>query len=243
MRLRVGLENNNEGRSVVWALDHFGCFCYGANGEAALAAMPGAYAEYVEWISAHTPTSWLPAENPEIDLIETQNDYLVNEFLEPVSEGGKLVQAWFQTDWKPLTQVDVEYIIQILSWSRMDLLDLMAPSLPVHRGVTEEQLDARYADEKWSIRQIISHIGRTEWWLLGNLDRAHDISLLPREPFERLIQERGLVMNTLPDLIDVHQVVGREGEFWSPRKVVRRMCWHERDHIQHIRRLLGELPV
>ena len=28
-----------------------------------------------------------------------------------------------------------------------------------------------------------------------------------------------------------------EGEFWSPRKLLRRAVWHERDHTVHIRKL------
>jgi hypothetical protein len=32
-------------------------------------------------------------------------------------------------------------------------------------------------------------------------------------------------------------VVGVGGEFWSPRKLLRRVAWHELDHLQHIQRL------
>jgi ferritin len=35
----------------------------------------------------------------------------------------------------------------------------------------------------------------------------------------------------------VKLVVGVNGEFWSPRKVLRRALWHERDHTEHIRKL------
>jgi hypothetical protein len=36
----------------------------------------------------------------------------------------------------------------------------------------------------------------------------------------------------------MNKVVGVEGEMWSPRKVLRRAVWHERDHTEHIRKLL-----
>lgn len=29
---------------------------------------------------------------------------------------------------------------------------------------------------------------------------------------------------------------GVEGEFWSPRKLLRRAVWHARDHTAHIRK-------
>ena len=38
---------------------------------------------------------------------------------------------------------------------------------------------------------------------------------------------------------EVDKVVGLEGELWSPRKMLRRAAWHERDHTEHIRKLLG----
>lgn len=33
--------------------------------------------------------------------------------------------------------------------------------------------------------------------------------------------------------------VGIDGEFWSPRKMLRRAVWHERDHTFHIDKLIG----
>jgi hypothetical protein len=30
-----------------------------------------------------------------------------------------------------------------------------------------------------------------------------------------------------------------DGEFWSPRKALRRALWHERDHIDHINKLIA----
>jgi hypothetical protein len=42
----------------------------------------------------------------------------------------------------------------------------------------------------------------------------------------------------LPGLEGKHQVVGVDGEFWSPRKILRRALWHERDHTEHIKKLL-----
>ena len=44
--------------------------------------------------------------------------------------------------------------------------------------------------------------------------------------------------SALPKLNGVKQVVGVDGEFWSPRKMLRRALWHERDHTEHIRKLI-----
>jgi len=45
----------------------------------------------------------------------------------------------------------------------------------------------------------------------------------------------------LPDLAGSSQVLGVNGEFWSPRKVLRRAAWHEIDHIEHIFKLIAML--
>jgi hypothetical protein len=43
----------------------------------------------------------------------------------------------------------------------------------------------------------------------------------------------------LPTLEGMKQVFGVDGEFWSPRKVLRRALWHEKDHVEHICKLIA----
>jgi hypothetical protein len=49
---------------------------------------------------------------------------------------------------------------------------------------------------------------------------------------------RAHLVKTLPDLVGSRRVLGVDGEFWSPRKMLRRALWHERDHREHIRKIL-----
>ena len=56
--------------------------------------------------------------------------------------------------------------------------------------------------------------------------------------WQRLEKVRKHFTSALFKLDGVKQVVGVDGEFWSPRKVLRRALWHERDHTEHIRKLL-----
>ncbi len=134
MQVRIGLENNNEGRSIAWALEHFGCFSYGKDGPSAVASLAKSIPEYIEWMESHTTQSWFNPVDIEIRLVETVDDYSIDKAFDVVEEGGRQVQAWFITDWKPLTQIDVEHILQVISWSRVDLLDLVTP-------LTDAQLD------------------------------------------------------------------------------------------------------
>ena len=164
MLIRTGVENNMDGHSLAWALEHPGCFANGADGEAALAALPAAWRLYTAWIGAHTAKSWLPDEPAEIRLEETWEGYTINEQFER-AEDGYDVDAWFLHDWKPLTQPEIERGLLILSWCRADLLAVVA-------GLSNEKLEHAYPGERWSITGILKHIGGAEWWYLDRLGLA-----------------------------------------------------------------------
>jgi hypothetical protein len=232
MLFRVGIENGNEGRSIAWALEFPGCFSYGTDGAAAEAAFPRAAASYAAWIALHGE-SWVVAEEILTVAEENFDVYFVDKDYELATGGGNMVESFFRYDWRPLTDVDVERARHLLKWSRKDLLKL------VH-GLGHEQLSRRYPDEKWDIKGIVNHIGAAEWWFqdrLGYPDPA-DRNDLPADPFERLTTVRDQFARLLPTLVGRNLVRGLEGELWSPRKVLRRAVWHERDHTDHIRKLL-----
>jgi hypothetical protein len=226
---RVGLENGIEGRSLAWVLGHPGCFAYGADGEAALANVPVAIRDYGDWIEEHGAERWIPEGGVEFELVETWEVYTIDEAYELVEQGYE-IDAWFRHDWKPLTAEEVERGLKLLSWSRADLLEAV-------EGLSDAQLDARLPGQRWSIRGVLGHVGGAEWWYLDRLGGAFPRALVPQEPFERLRVVRAHLGDVLPELVGSRRVVGTDGEFWSPRKVLRRAAWHERDHAAHI----GEL--
>ena len=232
MQVQIGIENNNEGKSVAWSLEHFGCYALGPDGQSAIVAMAKAIPEYIAWMEQHTDNPWFNPVEIDIRLVDVYDDYYIDNQYNPVRAGGKLIKAFFKTDWKPLTQMDVEHILQIISWNRQELVEVIS-------GLDDSILDKTLEEGEWPIRRILAHLGRSEWWLVDRLDRAHPEDQLSRDAYERLLVERGNLVTILPDLIDLNQVVGKDGEIWSPRKVLRRVCWHERDHIQHIKRLLA----
>jgi hypothetical protein len=230
MLIRTGVENNMDGRSLAWAWEHPGCFADGADGEAALAALPAAWRAYTAWISTHTAQSWLPDEPAEIRTEDTWDGYTINEQFER-AEDGYDVDAWFLSDWKPLTAVEIERGLHILTWSRADLLAIVNPLSP-------EKLEQTYPGERWSIAGILKHIAGAEWWYLDRLRLAFPRAEVPDDPFQRLERVRTYFNQVLPTLEGLKQVVGINGEFWSPRKLLRRAAWHELDHISHIGKLL-----
>jgi len=234
MLIQVGLENNPNGRSLAWALDLPGCFAYGEDGSQALIYLPLAVVKHQEWAVRHDPDCWLAnLADVNVRLVETFEVYTVNDAYE-LAQDGYEVESFFRHDWKPLTDVEIERGLRLLSWSRADLLEVVADLPPA-------KMEEKLPGERWSISGILGHVGGAEWWYLDRLDRAglarEDV---PKDPFERLSVVRKRLEQVLPSLAGVQQVVGKAGELWSPRKVLRRAIWHELDHVGHIRKLLQQ---
>jgi hypothetical protein len=198
-----------------------------------MAALPSAIRTYSQWIGQREPT-WLKVEKIELEVEGVWDDYYVNKDFDPAGQenGNYLVDSWFQHDWKPLAAADIERGLKLLAWSRKDLLGLVAKLPP-------GQLEQSHPGEKWSsINGILGHLGGTEWWYMDRLGKAFARRQLPKAPLERLEKVRAAFIKLLPKLEGLNAVVGLDGEFWSPRKVLRRAVWHERDHTVHIRKLL-----
>ena len=233
MRIEIGLENGYENKSIAWALDYPGCFAYGDDGTAAIMAFPRAFIGYKERVQSKTGTEWIDFEDFDIHLAETFDSYKVDSSILP-SSGGKYVSAFWQVDWKPLSQIEIERGLQILQWSRADLVDLTC-------NLSDERLDREVPDEKWGIRGILNHLSGSELWLLERINAGNsESSTLPEDTFRHLNATRIIFENAIRTLENDPRVVGRNGSIWSPRKILRRAAWHEVDHINHIFRLLNE---
>jgi hypothetical protein len=234
MRFRIGIENNNEGiRAIAWVLEHPGCYAYGENEQEALANAVHAVREYAEWINQREP-SWIPLnEKFEIQVEQVWMDYQINEEFDRVEKDGYDVDPFFEHDWKPLTETDTQRGLKLLAWSRSDLIDIL-------ETLTPDGWKHKKEGEHWDIAGIVNHIGGAEWWYLNRLGLALLREEVSSEPMERLKKVRNLMNELLPSFTGSKQVVGVDGEFWSPRKVLRRAVWHERDHTEHIRKVLHQ---
>jgi len=230
MALKLGIENGSEGRTIVWVLEHLGCFSYGENSQEALDALPAALQEYNEWLVRHEQGARVIPLDLDFHIDGTWEVYQIDENFAVTSEGYE-VNAWFQDDWKPLAEKEIALGIELLSMSRADLL------LTVE-GLGEETMNLKLPGERWSIAGILKHVASADWWYLDRLGMAFPSDQLPSEPGERLDKVRTHMVDILPSLAGSKLVVGIEGEFWSPRKLLRRAVWHERDHTFHIRKLM-----
>jgi hypothetical protein len=226
----IGLENNAEGRSQAWVLGHPGCFAYGVDGQSALQAVPTAIRDYRQWIATHYADGWLEGDDVAYQLEETWECYTVNDQYALAQEGYK-VNAWFRHDWVPLSAEDIQRGLLLLSWGRDELLKTV-------NNLGADILERIYTGERWAIAGILKHIGGAEWWYQDRLGMIFPRQDVPEDPFQRLEKVRMNLIKILPGLASSTQVVGISGEFWSPRKLLRRAVWHEYDHIAHIRKLL-----
>lgn len=235
MIYKVGIENNNEGRSIGWVFDHPGCFSYGRNSAEALANAREAVTNYSVWIHKnYSGENWTDFEDIQIIHTETWDCYKIDEDYNIIQEDGYDVDAWFQDDWKPLTEFEVERGILFLSWTRKDLLETL-------QGINHGTMSEKYEGQRWSISGIVKHIARAEEWYLSRLGVQVAYRGSQDELMDYLDVTRECLLETLPALEYKKLVLGVDGEFWSPRKLLRRALWHERDHTTHIQALIGHL--
>jgi hypothetical protein len=234
MIFRIGIENNNDDRTIAWALDHPGCFAYGQDSEEAQRNFLTSAREYRAWIAQHEEP-WLDDE-VDVNLEETFDAYFITPAFERGERGRDtyMVESFFLHDWKPLGPHEIKRALKLLAWSRADLMSVM-------EGLDLEIRSRDHPNERWSIDGILRHIGGAEWFYQERIgypfpENEED---LPVDPFEQLQVVRDHFNSLLPKLDGVTHVVGLEGEIWSPRKALRRALWHERDHTEHIRKLLG----
>lgn len=230
MLFRVGIENNIEGRSLAWVLEHPGCYAYGETEDQALSALPHAIGDYEAWIASRSSAEpWLDVGEIKLQLEESWEVYHIDNDLN-VSESGQEVNAWFLYDWKPLDEQDISRALELLAWSRADLLDAV-------EGLSPGALEVSYPGERWNIAGILKHVAMAEWWYMDRLGLAMRRQDVPHDLFERLEAVRARFEQVLASLVGNRMVVGVDGEFWSPRKILRRAVWHERDHTFHIHKL------
>lgn len=223
MLIKIGLENDKGEKSIAWVIDHPGCFVYGKNSSEAILRVPQALVSYQNWIGQHTSDSWL-ADLGDFDV----------RLVEVVdwNPAGNKNSHWFESDRQPLLKTEVSRGLQVLAWSRADLLELVSP-------LSEEELDHPFEGERRSIHGILDHIASVELHYLEGLGLAGMVcGQSSRDVFERLKQVREGMNEALASLIGSSEIREVEGNLWSGRKLLRRTAWHEKDHILHILRLL-----
>ena len=91
------------------------------------------------------------------------------------------------------------------------------------------------AFELGALTELSGHLAEADLWYTDRLTRW------PEAPLFRLAAARGIALERLRDMSEERRasVTSFDGEDWTPRKVMRRMLEHEREHIHEIRELLA----
>ncbi len=208
-----------EGRWIAYVRDLPGCAASAPAREDCITALPGAIREYGQW--SGEPLD--PAD--EVGIGEVHLAWMLDTDYE--------VNAFFAADRPPLSADDVERGLRLLERTRDDLLTTIAPLSTDDRR--------REVEGGWSVEHILGHVGGAEWWYLDRLDLAPPRDALPGDGLDRLAFVRERLARTLPQLIGNDLVTVKRMELWSPRKLLRRAVWHERDHTGHARRFVARL--
>lgn len=229
MRYRLGVEDMEPGHWIAWIFELPGCYSTGKTRAEAISQAGASIASYRYWLGQRCPDRAF--EDPYIDVhvaevyeaVQTEPDYLAN--------------AFFEDDRNLLTEGHIEAARCLLDSTREYLLALISRIPLVKRAET-------ISEERFvSIDGILRHVGGAEWWYLDRLGLAFPSSELPDEPLERLEKVRARLLACLPNLVGDERITHPNGEGWSARKLIRRALWHERDHTQHIAKLLSTSEV
>jgi len=231
MSHRTALEDIEANHFVCWMLDLPGCYSAGRNRETVIALAPSRITDYYTWIHKHNSTSPVVDGPFRIELVE--------EFSAHASEEAPeyLVNAFFEDDRRPLSSEDVEIGLQLLGWTREDLLKILG-------GLTPEQLNNPIESEiRGSILGILEHVCGAENWYFSQFRMDVDWSILPNNIEGKLTAIRTNTRAQLSNLIGESQIAASYGERWSARKILRRTLWHERAHTEQIaQQLVHPMP-
>jgi predicted RNase H-like HicB family nuclease len=223
MAYRIAVEDMEQNHWVAWALDLPGCFSAARTQEEAVIMAPTSISQYLTWLKNHGYRDLPRQDRIEIEVVE--------EFKSYVSDGMYVINAFFEDDKRPLQEEEVEFGIWLLDRTREDLGDVV-------ETISTEKLNKSIPGEvQGSILGIIEHLAWSEWWYLDRIGLAFERSRMPTDPLMMVRAIRKHTLDQLAQLIDIDQITPSRGEYWSPRKVLRRTIWHERDHTNHIAKL------
>jgi DinB family protein len=152
-----------------------------------------------------------------------------------------------------------ERYISLISGPVLSVLDEQRRTLPeLLRGLSEEDAGYRYADGKWSIREVVGHISDAEriYQFRALVFARGDATALSRYDPDGYVEHAGFEERTLSSIIDEFLVVragtlnffhnlatpawSRDGTVSGGRISVRALAWIAAGHLQQHVNVLTE---
>jgi predicted RNase H-like HicB family nuclease/uncharacterized damage-inducible protein DinB len=232
---KVYLEVREDGRAMAHILELHGCFLKGKSREETIRGIPDSIRKYYGWLRKHGESVYPP------DAFEIR---IEEEILgDAAMESGDRA-ALFTPEKSPPDKGEVERFFKLMSYSRSDLLE-------VTKDLPGEILDRKPNDRTRTIRQILGHIARAEWWYLsrlGDWEELYSLNLKfpPEGIFEQLERVRSIaekILRNFPErewgkIFKNPKYTSHPEEEWTYSKVLRRFIEHEREHTENIMKIL-----
>jgi len=229
MKIKVCLEVGPQGKGAFVPEDP-GCWVFGRTPARALEKERLIVREWFSWLRRHGEQVSEPAE------IELEVAEILRVDYNPV-EAGK-PEPLFWSEVPPITPGDLARTLQLMGYSRADLLELV-------QGLDEETLDWQPPGEPRTIRNCLQHIAYVEPWYLSRLGIELPKECL-KDVFELLQYARKIVIDCLSNfpkekMAWVLQPVKDPSQvcnLWTARKVLQRLVDHEKLHARYIAKVL-----
>jgi predicted RNase H-like HicB family nuclease len=225
MRYAVGVETEDDGRTLAHVLDLPGCFSRGATPQEALDRLFRAIPAYWQWLRDHG------AAAPPPELVEPVMLGVVELVRGSAPVAAQDKSALFEMEAAPATAAQVALCLDRLAFSRADLRDLLTGLDPA--DWTTPRPDGP------PVAARVAALAAAEFWTVERL------GLLPPLPpstdlLAALQAARGVVVARLSSLTpeECATVYIVDTERWTVRKVLRRLLEQEFEHVAQIGLLL-----
>jgi DinB superfamily len=216
----------SDGWCTAWVSELLGCFLNERSERAALRLLPEAAGAYLRWLRRHGERIRPPGRI----MVTTAERWQVPE---PLRWGNYEVLHGFERP--PVTRIEVGSALRWMRFMRRDTLVLVDRLPP-------GGLDWTRPGQERTIRRHLYHVARAEQWYLErlNLGPRPDEIAPTGDPVPYLAGVRARVVSRLSGLTREERariVQVDNGRWWSARKMLGRMLYHERYHIRSMARI------
>lgn len=214
-------EVGGDGWCTAWVPELPGCFVNLPSEKAALRALPAAILAYLRWLRRHGDPVRLPGAVA-VRLVER------HERTEPMRWGNYEVLHEFER--RPVTRAEVARVLRWMRFMRSDTLQLLG-LLPAGG------LDWSRPGQTRTIGEHLHHLASSDRWYLGRLSLVptHEPAAGTGDPVEHLARARASLAARLSRMTREERaciVQADNQRWWSTRKMLGRVLYHERYHIR-----------
>lgn len=221
MRYHLAINDIEPDHWVAWILEFHGCFSKGETYKDAVTFAPEAIHNYFLWRHKHESSFVIPDSQIETEITEDIRSYAVDDYF---------VNAFFEYDKNPLTENDLVEIGKILSFTRKDLLEVIAD---LSENLMNQPIETEVTG---SVAGVIKHIATAEMWYCDRIGLTCPKEHRPERLIDLLHFSRHHTLENLPRLLNTVAVYEKRDELWTAQKVMRRTLWHEIAHTRQIQR-------